>query len=185
MSTTPDPTAAATATTSTVTPEPAEAAAVETPAQESTDWKAEARKWEARAKENKEAAEKLAEIEEASKSEQQKQAEALAAAQARIAEFEQAAQVASWTQEVAEATGVPASALRGSTKEEIEAHATTLKALIAEPEKQPEKQRPVPTIGKVPATQPNIPIGDQIAAAEKAGDITLASELKALLLSAS
>ena len=36
--------------------------------------------------------------------------------------------------EVAEATGVPAAALRGSTKEEIEAHAATLSTLIANPQ---------------------------------------------------
>jgi hypothetical protein len=41
--------------------------------------------------------------------------------------FEQQQQVAAWTQEVAKASGVPAEALRGSTKEEIEAHAETLK----------------------------------------------------------
>lgn len=35
--------------------------------------------------------------------------------------------VAAWAKEVSEATGVPAEALRGSTKEEIEAHAESLK----------------------------------------------------------
>lgn len=39
---------------------------------ESTDWKSEARKWEARAKENKNAAARLAELEEANKTEAQK-----------------------------------------------------------------------------------------------------------------
>lgn len=42
------------------------------PAQEPTDWKAEARKWEGRAKENENAAKKLESLEEASKSELQK-----------------------------------------------------------------------------------------------------------------
>lgn len=42
---------------------------------EATDWKAEARKWEARAKENSLAAARLAEIEEASKSESQRLAD--------------------------------------------------------------------------------------------------------------
>ncbi len=42
------------------------------PAKDETDWKAEARKWEGRAKENSTAATKLAEIEEAQKTEQQK-----------------------------------------------------------------------------------------------------------------
>jgi hypothetical protein len=45
------------------TPEPAQEPTPEPePKVEETDWKAEARKWEQRAKENKTAAEKLAEI---------------------------------------------------------------------------------------------------------------------------
>lgn len=56
----------------TVTPAvPAEPAPAD-PAKDETDWKAEARKWESRAKENSTAATKLAEIEEAQKTEQQK-----------------------------------------------------------------------------------------------------------------
>ena len=45
------------------------------------DWKAEARKWEARAKENAPAVKRLAEIEEANKTEAQKAADRLAAAE--------------------------------------------------------------------------------------------------------
>lgn len=48
------------------------------PAKPETDWKAEARKWEDRAKENKAAAEKLAQIEEANKTEAERQADRLA-----------------------------------------------------------------------------------------------------------
>jgi len=66
---------------------PAEAPAQE-PAKQETDWKAEARKWEQRAKEYKPAADKLAEIEEATKTEAQKAAERLAAAEAKAAEAE-------------------------------------------------------------------------------------------------
>ena len=68
-----------------VTPPEAPAA----PAQE-TDWKAEARKWEARAKENISAASRLAEIEEASKSEAQKLAERAAAAEKTASEKDRA-----------------------------------------------------------------------------------------------
>lgn len=53
-----------------------------------TDWQAEARKWEARAKENKSAAARLSEIEEASKSEAEKAAERLTKAEQRAAEAE-------------------------------------------------------------------------------------------------
>lgn len=57
----------------TPTPEP--------PKPSETDWKAEAKKWEARAKENKTAADQLAAIEEANKTEAQKTADKLAAAE--------------------------------------------------------------------------------------------------------
>ena len=55
---------------------------------ETTDWKAEARKWEQRAKDNKTAADRLAEIDEASKTEAQKSAEREAAAEKRAAAAE-------------------------------------------------------------------------------------------------
>lgn len=74
------------------TPTPADVAP-EQPAQEpeqttnddkatgTTDWKAESRKWEQRARENKAAADRLAELEEASKTAEQKAADRLAAAE--------------------------------------------------------------------------------------------------------
>ncbi len=74
------------------TPTPADVAP-EQPAQEpeqttkddkapsTTDWKAESRKWEQRARENKAAADRLAELEESSKSAEQKAADRLAAAE--------------------------------------------------------------------------------------------------------
>jgi hypothetical protein len=60
------------------TPEPP---AQEPPTKPETDWKAEAKKWETRAKENKSAAEKLAALEESQKSEQQKLMERAEAAE--------------------------------------------------------------------------------------------------------
>jgi predicted ATP-dependent protease len=50
------------------------------------DWKAKAREWEKRAKENKSAADRLAELEEANKTEAQKTAERLAAAEKAAAD---------------------------------------------------------------------------------------------------
>ena len=58
------------------------------PAQDDVDWKTEARKWEKRAKSNAEAAKRLAEIEEANKSEAEKTAERLAKAEQAAAEAE-------------------------------------------------------------------------------------------------
>lgn len=135
------------------------------PAQE-TDWKAEARKWEALAKKHKAAAEKLDEIEEASKTEAQKQAERMAKLEAKVKDYETREQIAAWAKEVSEETGVPAEVLSGSTKEELEAHAAKLKPLIGQAQ-QPEPPSTVPTIGKTPATPPNVPLSEQIAAAER------------------
>lgn len=119
------------------------------PAQE-TDWKAEARKWEDRAKANKEAADRLAAFEESQKTEAQKQADALAEAQSKVKEYETREQVSAWKSEVATATGIPAAALAGSTKEEIEAHAETLKSLIPKKPGGPV----VPGAGDTPSPKP-------------------------------
>lgn len=69
---------------------------------------------------------------EASKTEAEKQAEKLAQLEAKVAEYETREQIAAWKAEVSAETGVPASVLAGSTKEEIEAHAETLKPLISQ-----------------------------------------------------
>ena len=94
-----------------------------------TDWKAEARKWESRAKENlasaktnESAAQRLAEIEEAQKTEAQKAQERVEAAEKRAAELEQR----SLRAEVAAVKGVPASLLSGSTQADLEASADAL-----------------------------------------------------------
>lgn len=104
----------------------AEAPAV--PAQE-TDWKAEARKWEARAKENNSAAQKLAEIEESKKSETQKLQEQLAQYEKRAAEAERdRARLA-----VIAKHGIPEEyhdLVHGSDPEALEASAAKVKSLI-------------------------------------------------------
>lgn len=73
-----------------VTPTPTdpaqEPAATEPKPKPETDWKAEAKKWETRAKENKTAADELAAIREANKTEAQKTADALTAAQKEAAD---------------------------------------------------------------------------------------------------
>ncbi len=52
------------------------------------------------------------------------------AAEGKVQTFESQKQLNDWRAEVAKAAGVPANALRGSTKEELEAHASELKPLI-------------------------------------------------------
>ncbi|ACV09944.1 hypothetical protein [Jonesia denitrificans] len=103
----------------------------ETPAQaKEIDWKAEARKWETRAKENFDAlASKESAIQELTAKN-----EALTGKvkdlETVISEGEKEKAFAQTLAEVAEATGVPAAALRGSTREELEAHAETLKPFV-------------------------------------------------------
>lgn len=106
------------------TPEPTpEVPEPEAPAQEQTDWKAMARKHEERAKTNKAALDELTAKYEAVEAEKSTLAE-------RVHEFETKAERSKTVAEVAKDSGVPADALRGNTREELEAHAEVLKALI-------------------------------------------------------
>lgn len=109
--------------------EPVEKPGTQVTEGEETDWKAEARKWENRAKTNlsaakanEGAAKRLAEIEEANKTEAEKIAARAEAAEKRAAELELRATRA----EVAASKGVPADLLAGSTQEELEASADAL-----------------------------------------------------------
>jgi hypothetical protein len=97
------------------------------PAQE-TDWKAMARKWEAQAKANKDAADELAKIKDSQKSAEQKTADRIAALEAKAAEAESKAIRA----EVAAEKGVPVALLTGSTREDLEAAADALIAFRGE-----------------------------------------------------
>ena len=120
----------AAAESATATTEPAPA-----PAQE-TDWKAEARKWEARAKENSGAANKLAEIEESKKSETQKLQEQLATLQERAATAERDRERLA----VIAKHGIPEGfhdLVHGADAEALEASAAKVRSLIttsAQPE---------------------------------------------------
>lgn len=73
----------------------------------------------------------LRKLKDRDKSELQKAVERAEAAEAKLADREAADAVAQAAREVSEATGVPAEALRGATREEIEAHAAVLKPLFA------------------------------------------------------
>lgn len=127
---------------------PAEGVEPEQPAPETTDWKSEARKWEARAKSNSDAAKRLEDIENQSKTELQKAAERAEAAERRIQEFESAQQVAKWKSEVSKDTGIPVEALSGSSLEDIAAHAAVLQPLIKPAPKGPR----VPNVGDTPSS---------------------------------
>ena len=99
---------------------------------------AESRKWESRAKENREAAKRLAEMEEANKSDAEKLADATKRAEeaeAKIAEYERAAERAEAIREVAAERGIDADILArmaGDTREEIEGNAEFIAAKLGE-----------------------------------------------------
>ena len=129
---------------------PAQAPDVPTPAAPpvpETDWKAEARKWEQRAKDNAPAVKRLAEIEEANKTAEQKSAEAIKRgelAEARALRLEVALSK--------RLDPTLAARLQGSTKEELEADADALMALI--PANASDAPPALPVGPTVPGQQP-------------------------------
>ena len=132
-------------------PAPAPATPV-VPAQDQTDWKVESRKWEERAKENKTAAAELAAIKDSQRTEAERQADALAAAQKLAADSVSDALRARVALEKG-LTAAQEKRLVGSTKEELLADADQLLIdLGAIPPAPPVVPKPDPSIGpKAPA----------------------------------
>lgn len=120
------------------TPEPAEA-----PQSAEVDWKAEARKWEKRAKDAnslRDAAEKWQEYERSLKPEQERLAEELVSARQEA----ESARIQLMKYEIAAEKGIPSEAIKllnGSSKEELEENSEALMTLIA---KQSETKQPKP-----------------------------------------
>ena len=108
---------------------------------EATKWKALARKHEKAAKDNADAARRLAEIEESGKTEQERLAEARRAADERATTAErEAARL-----RVALKKGLTEAQVRrlvGDTEEELEADADELLATFAQPEGEPDRDLP-------------------------------------------
>lgn len=117
--------------------------------QETTDWKAEARKWEKRAKDAnsyKDAADKWRDYEESLKPEQERMAQRLSEAEAEAA----SARTTLLRYEIASEKAIPAEAvklLQGSNREELEEAADVLLALIANQSK-PKSPKPDTSQGK-------------------------------------
>lgn len=147
-----------------------EAPPAEEPARESeqkveeTDWKAEARKWEQRAKENKTAAERLKELEDAKKSEQERITEQLEAAKAEGSKAQQALvrldvalEKAPEGMSIAQVRKL-AKRLSGSTKEELEADADELFADFAPSKERDNGGRPKERLrpGAAPDAEPEL-----------------------------
>lgn len=86
-------------------------------------------------------------VTEASKSEAQKQAEALAAAQKELDRYKTREQTSAWAKEIVKGSPVPPSALRGSTREELQAHFEELKPLVTQGRRAPI----IPTQGDTPS----------------------------------
>lgn len=144
------------------------------PAQE-TDWKAEAQKWEKRARENKDASEKLKAYEDAQKTEAEKQAEALAEATKRA----DAAEARNALVEAAAAAGIPV-ALMAGPGEDPAAYAAALQEWKGT--QAPPVPDPAPGAGKTPADPGDVTLDEQIATATTAKDWDSVANLKALKL---
>ncbi|MBS5976833.1 MAG: hypothetical protein KIA99_04435 [Actinomyces urogenitalis] len=146
-----DNTEAADATETTPTTETAETSPEVEPARAETDWKAEARKWEERAKTNRAAAKQRDELAQALKA---KDAD-IEALRAKVAGFEHASEVEAWKRQVSTDTGVPADLLRGDTLEDLQAHAEVLKKALTSRPRGPY----VPDIDKTPEKR-DMPMAD-------------------------
>lgn len=116
------------------------------PQGDGTDWKSEARKWEARAKADHELALKWREYESSQKTEHEKLAEELARVQAEASQ----ASAELMRFKIAAEKGISGDAtklLKGSTQEELEAEAELLLSLIANQSK-PKSPQPDENQGK-------------------------------------
>lgn len=153
-----------------------------------TDWKAEAKKWEGRAKENSSAAARLQALEDANKSELQKLQEQLDAVKATAAESSGALQRLQVALDQAppgmsmEDVRWVAGRAQGATPEELAADVAELFTRLTPATSTPQAnglRTPVEQLrsGALPAT-PQPTLVDQIAQAEQAGDWKAALALK-------
>ena len=94
---------------------------------DATDWKALARKWEKRCKENSAAAEELAAIKESQKSELEKATERADKAEAKLQELEKARERDAEIAKVAKDTGVPVEVLSGYSGDDVTGYADSIK----------------------------------------------------------
>lgn len=95
-------------------------------APDATDWKAEARKWERRSKENADKAKAYDELQEESKSELQKAKEAAEKAKAELDALKAEKARADLVAKVSKETGVPASLISGDDEDSMREYAKRL-----------------------------------------------------------
>jgi len=155
----------------TAAPEVAPAAVAAQPAQTETDWKAEARKWEERAKANKAAADELAAFKASAETEKQTLEQKLA--EIGKAAADRAAEAARY--KVAATKGVPAELLpENGDEESLAAFADRVLAFRGE------QRHVVPGVGNTPPKPPTAQ--EQARAAEAAGDFKSSLAAKTGLL---
>lgn len=157
------------------------------PKAEDVDWKAMARKWEERAKANKEASEELEKLKEAQMSQQEKEAKHAKELEAELARYKAEKQQAEWCRTVSKDTGIPADLLRGSTLEEIQAHADSLKQYLQANKTDTQAGTGsaagyAPSVGTTPGKRGSVPLDEQIKEAEKNKDLNKVMLLKAMTL---
>lgn len=111
------------------------------PAEPETDWKAEARKWEKRSKENAEKAKAYDELQEQSKTELQKAQEQAAAYKKQVDDMTAKAQMDAARAKVANETGVPAELIAGEDEESMRAFANAV-ASWGKPSSAPRTRKP-------------------------------------------
>ena len=93
--------------------------------------RAESASYRTKAKENEQAAAELQALRDAEKTDLQKAIDRAVEAETRLAEFETREQVSAWASEIVAGSGIPASVLRGSTKEDLQAHFDDLQRLVS------------------------------------------------------
>lgn len=101
------------------------------------DWQAKyndairhSREWEKRAKDNKNAAEELEKLKEASMTEQEKAAKHVKELEDKVASYETAKQRAEWKAQASAETGVPADVIEGDSLEAMQSHAKRIHELL-------------------------------------------------------
>lgn len=157
------------------------------PKPEETDWKAQARKWEERAKANKEAADELEKLKESQMSEQEKAARHTRDLEAKLARFQEEKQQQDWRTQVSKETGVPSDLLRGSTLDEVQAHADSIRQYLntsntANDQGSGTPAGFAPKVGTTPGSKGSVPLSEQIRQAEKDKDVNKSMLLKAMAL---
>lgn len=167
--------------------EPTEGAPHGAPKPEETDWKAQARKWEERAKANKEAADELEKLKESQMSEQEKAARHTKELEAKLARFQEEKQQQEWRNQVSKESGVPSDLLRGSTLDEVQAHADSIRQYLETSNTANDQGSGTPAgfapkVGTTPGSKGSIPLSEQIRQAEKDKDVNRSLLLKAMAL---